>query len=88
MKRVGLRIASVVLALYICFAASANARAPVSYVPASTHGNGKALAQVRTTLTITTITITTTLTTFTLRPVQVPHSLEHADVVAQFDATT
>ncbi len=86
MKRVTLRLASAVLALAICFGASARTHVPVSYAPAAAHTNTKVAAPAFTSLIIAVAVAFAVVYRATTRG-SATQTLEHVDPIAQFDAT-
>ncbi len=83
MKRLAFRLASAVLALAICFGASARGRIPTSYAPSASRGNTAVVTQHFTDATV-----------FRIAAVSAHPKAKHAsqppealDTAAQFDAT-
>ncbi|HTG60807.1 MAG TPA: hypothetical protein VMG63_15545 [Terriglobia bacterium] len=86
MKRVALRLASAVLAITICFGASARAHVPASYAPVATNTNTKVAAPAFTGVIIA-VAVAFAVVYRAVTKGSATHSLESVDPVAQFDVT-
>lgn len=86
MKRVALRLASAVLAIAICFGASARARVPVAQAPVAAHVATKVAAPAFTSVVIA-LAVAFAVVYRATTKASAAHTLEQVDPVAQFDAT-
>ncbi len=86
MKRVTLRLASAVLALAICFGASASTHVPVSNAPLAAHNNTKVAAPAFTSVIIA-LAVAFAVVYRATTKASASVTLENVDPVAQFDAT-
>jgi hypothetical protein len=85
MKRITLRLAGAVLALAICFGASARAHAPASYAPVASHVDTKMAAPAFTSAILVVAVVYVVYRAVT--QAYSAHPLNHVDPVAQFDNT-
>lgn len=86
MKRVGLRLAGALLALSMCFGASARAYVPVAYAPVPAQTGTKVAAPAFTTVLVALAVAFAAVYRATTKGTTA-QALEHVNSVAQFDAT-
>jgi hypothetical protein len=86
MKRVGVRLASAVLAIAICFGASARAHVPVTYAPVAAHTDSKVAAPAFTSALIA-VALAFAVVYRAVTRNTANHILENVDPIAQFDST-
>ena len=84
MKRVGLRLAGAVLAISMCFAASANAYGPVAYAPVNAPSGAKVASRAFIP-TLVVLVVVVVVRAITQRATT--QALEQVNPVTQFDNT-
>jgi hypothetical protein len=90
MKQIGLRLASALVAISICFGASTRAHVTLPGTPITTHTNNAAITPIfPTTITFIAAAVVYIAAAVYRATVQasVSHSLEQVDPAAQFDLT-